>query len=49
MEPAAVDHLLQVFVTKRLLKERDERGRYELLHDALARQVFHRSPVRNRS
>ncbi|HQV75560.1 MAG TPA: ATP-binding protein [Flavobacteriales bacterium] len=42
MEPAEVDRLLQVFVTKRLLKERDERGRYELLHDALARQIFQR-------
>ncbi|HQV75561.1 MAG TPA: ATP-binding protein [Flavobacteriales bacterium] len=42
MEPADVDRLLQVFVTKRLLKDRDERGRYELLHDALARQIFQR-------
>ncbi|HRH69909.1 MAG TPA: ATP-binding protein [Flavobacteriales bacterium] len=42
MELADVERLLQVFVTKRLLKERDERGRYELLHDALARQIFQR-------
>lgn len=42
MEPADVDRLLQVFVAKRLLKDRDERGRCELLHDALARQIFQR-------
>lgn len=42
MDLADVERLLQVFVTKRLLKERDERGRYELLHDALARQIFQR-------
>jgi hypothetical protein len=42
MELAEVERLLQVFVAKRLLKDRDERGRYELLHDALARQIFQR-------
>jgi len=42
MEPADVERLLQLFVAKRLLKDRDERGRYELLHDALARQIFQR-------
>ena len=42
MQQAEVDGLLQVLVAKRLLKDRDDRGRYELLHDALARQVFKR-------
>ena len=42
MEESEVERLLQVFVSKRLLKDRDERGRYELLHDALARQIFQR-------
>lgn len=42
MESDEVERLLQLFVAKRLLKDRDERGRYELLHDALARQIFQR-------
>lgn len=42
MDLADVERLLQVFVTKRLLKERDERGRYELRHDALAKTIYSR-------
>lgn len=42
MPPHEVDDLLQVCVSRRLLKDRDERGRFELLHDALARQIFQR-------
>jgi len=42
MDLDEVERLLQLFVSKRLLRDRDERGRYELLHDALARQIFQR-------
>ncbi len=42
MEGSALQHLLQELVDRRLLTERDESGRHELRHDALAARIFER-------
>ncbi|HRH68525.1 MAG TPA: hypothetical protein PLB89_03365 [Flavobacteriales bacterium] len=42
MEVADLQRLLQELVDRRLLTERDESGRHELRHDALAARIFER-------
>jgi len=42
LEPTDLQRLLQELVDRRLLTERDESGRHELRHDALAARIFER-------
>lgn len=45
MDPGKCDEIIRELVNRRILREKDEAGRYELRHDSLARKVYEKITI----
>ncbi len=48
IDQANIDNILVDFVNKRILKDHDENGKYELRHDSLAQKIFEKITIQER-
>ena len=48
IEKEEIESILAEFVNKRILKDQDENGKYELRHDSLAQKIFEKITIQER-
>ncbi|MEQ8239857.1 MAG: hypothetical protein RIA69_11630 [Cyclobacteriaceae bacterium] len=48
LSPSVVDQIISELVNKRILKEQDENGQFELRHDSLAQKIYQKITIQER-